>query len=155
MKRREQMNMRATIKRLTARVHRLERILLYGKPSTVPPPTFDATAPTKIVTQIIETHFKIPYGSLIGCCRTEVIAWPRHIAIYMLRDLTHLPMKSIGAAFGRCESSIGHAYRSVSGRVAVYPEERTRVALLRDHCAAALKSQPSTLNPQPSTEAAP
>jgi chromosomal replication initiation ATPase DnaA len=63
----------------------------------------------------------------------------------MLRDLTHLPMKSIGAAFGRCESSIGHAYRSVSGRLAVYPEERTRVALLRDHCAAALNDLKSEI----------
>jgi chromosomal replication initiation ATPase DnaA len=153
--RRKQANLRLELKKLTGRVRRLERALLFGQETkhSTWSQVFDAAPATMIVTRIIEAHFNIPKGSLIGPGRIEPMAWPRHIAMHLVRELTLLPFESVAIAFGRCEATAHHSSRVVAERISVYPAERDRLATLRTLCAAALKSslnpQPSTLNPQP------
>jgi chromosomal replication initiator protein len=53
--------------------------------------------------------------TLKGKCRKKQNVFPRQVAMYMLKELTNLPLKSIGYHFGgRDHSTVIHAVQSIS-----------------------------------------
>jgi chromosomal replication initiator protein len=67
------------------------------------------------ILEAITTHFDVDIQTLKGKCRKKQNVFPRQVAMYMLKELTNLPLKSIGYHFGgRDHSTVIHAVQSIS-----------------------------------------
>ena len=67
------------------------------------------------ILDVVTNHFDVDLETLRGKCRKKENVFPRQIAMYMLKELTNLPLKSIGYHFGgRDHSTVIHAVQSVS-----------------------------------------
>lgn len=67
------------------------------------------------ILDVVTTHFDVELLSLQGKCRKKEHVFPRQVAMYMLKELTNLPLKSIGYHFGgRDHSTVIHAVQSIS-----------------------------------------
>lgn len=67
------------------------------------------------ILEAITTHFDVDMQTLKGKCRKKENVFPRQVAMYMLKELTNLPLKSIGYHFGgRDHSTVIHAVQSIS-----------------------------------------
>ena len=62
----------------------------------------------------VAEYYQISLSDLLGRKRTNTIAFPRQVAMYLSRTLTSDPLKSIGDAFGgRDHGTVIHACRQV------------------------------------------
>lgn len=67
------------------------------------------------ILDVITLHFDVDLQTLQGKCRKKENVFPRQVAMYMLKELTNLPLKSIGYHFGgRDHSTVIHAVQSIS-----------------------------------------
>jgi chromosomal replication initiator protein len=67
------------------------------------------------ILEAITSHFDVNMELLTGKCRKKETVFPRQVAMYMLKELTNLPLKSIGYHFGgRDHSTVIHAVQSIS-----------------------------------------
>ena len=85
-------------------------------PTTAPagPPTIAA------IQQIVAEHFTLAISDITGASRVGHVAWARQLAIYLVRELTDLPLQRIGDAFGgRNHATVLHACKRVSDRISV------------------------------------
>lgn len=63
----------------------------------------------------ISHHFDIEISTLTGKCRKKEHVFPRQLAMFMLKELTNLPLKSIGHHLGgRDHSTVIHAVQNIS-----------------------------------------
>jgi chromosomal replication initiator protein len=63
----------------------------------------------------VTNHFEVNIDTLKGKCRKKENVFPRQVAMFMLKELTNLPLKSIGYHFGgRDHSTVIHAVQSIS-----------------------------------------
>jgi chromosomal replication initiator protein len=53
-----------------------------------------------VVIDLIAQHFDVPADELLGKNRSRTLAWPRQVAMYLLREETMLSLSQIGAALG-------------------------------------------------------
>ncbi len=71
------------------------------------------------ILDVITLHFDVDLETLQGKCRKKENVFPRQVAMYMLKELTNLPLKSIGYHFGgRDHSTVIHAVQSISEAMA-------------------------------------
>lgn len=62
----------------------------------------------------VAEYYQISFSDLLGRKRTNAIAFPRQVAMYLARTLTSDPLKSIGDAFGgRDHGTVIHACKQV------------------------------------------
>lgn len=67
--------------------------------------------------------YDIPHDDLVGRSRRKEVVHPRHVAMYLCRELTSLSLEAIGRRFGgRDHSTVSHAREKVSDRLDVQPE---------------------------------
>ena len=67
------------------------------------------------ILDVVTHHFDVELETLQGKCRKKENVFPRQVAMYMLKELTNLPLKSIGYHFGgRDHSTVIHAVQSIS-----------------------------------------
>ncbi|MFL0163110.1 chromosomal replication initiator protein DnaA [Aquirufa salirivi] len=67
------------------------------------------------ILEAVTHHFSVELSTLQGKCRKKENVFPRQVAMYMLKELTNLPLKSIGYHFGgRDHSTVIHAVQSIS-----------------------------------------
>jgi chromosomal replication initiator protein len=72
------------------------------------------------ILDVVTNHFDVDLETLRGKCRKKENVFPRQIAMYMLKELTNLPLKSIGYHFGgRDHSTVIHAVQSVSEAIEI------------------------------------
>ncbi len=80
-----------------------------------------ATAAPVTLDKIIDTvawYYGITRAEMLSRDRSRRVAWPRHVAAYLCRQLTHASLPEIGEALGgRNHTSILRAVRSVSDRL--------------------------------------
>jgi chromosomal replication initiator protein len=70
------------------------------------------------VQAIVAAHFKLSVKQLTSASRASAVAWPRHVAIHLARDLTGASLPTIGQAFGgRNHATVVHACKRVSERL--------------------------------------
>jgi chromosomal replication initiator protein len=56
---------------------------------------------------------------LLSPNRSQPLAWPRQVAMYLARELTDATLPAIGRAFGgRNHTTVLHAYRKTAQRIA-------------------------------------
>ncbi len=90
---------------------------------------------TPMPQQIIEevaAYFKVGIDELCGDRRTARISVPRQLGMYFCRELTHLPLKDIGQAFGgKDHTTVIYAVNRVEERLGVDEAFAQDVLLLR------------------------
>jgi len=81
----------------------------------------------------VASYFDVRLGDLNGRSRTQLIIQPRHVAMYLSRELTNASLKEIGQSFGgRDHGTVIHACRRVDEDMASSGETRRVVEFLRD-----------------------
>jgi len=80
-------------------------------------PESEHHAPDRILAAVSE-RFGVRPETLVGKRRTQAIALPRQVAMYLMRHLTEMSLVEIGAVFGgRDHSTVIHACRQVAERI--------------------------------------
>ena len=80
-------------------------------------PESEHHAPERILAAVSE-RFGVRPETLVGKRRTQAIAVPRQVAMYLMRHLTELSLVEIGRCFGgRDHSTVIHACRQIAGRI--------------------------------------
>jgi chromosomal replication initiator protein len=83
------------------------------------------------ITTAVEEYFSLPHAALASSSRAAAVAWPRHLAMQLSRDLTHDSLATIGRAFGgRSHATVLNACRRVSDKVATDPDASADIAAL-------------------------
>jgi chromosomal replication initiator protein len=79
----------------------------------------------------VASYYDLSVPELISASRAARIAWPRQVAIHLVRELTHASLHAIGAAFGgRNHATVLHACKRVSERVKTDAEASSHIAEL-------------------------
>ena len=77
-------------------------------------------------------QFGISAEELVSPTRTARLAWPRQVAMYLARELTHESLPTIGREFGgRDHTTVLHAWRRTEQRMSTNASSRTVVEDLR------------------------
>jgi chromosomal replication initiator protein len=76
-------------------------------------------------------HFGLSSEELLSSARTPRIAWPRQVAMYLVRELTTESLPSIGRHFGgRDHTTVLHAWRRTTARITTDDVSREAVEKL-------------------------
>ncbi|MFH1790439.1 MAG: chromosomal replication initiator protein DnaA [Candidatus Omnitrophota bacterium] len=86
-----------------------------------------------LIQKKVADYFNLSLNDMKAKKRTQNIAYPRQIAMYLSRDLTNLSLPEIGAYFGgRDHTTVIHACHKVENDLAKKEEIRTTVDRLRE-----------------------
>jgi chromosomal replication initiator protein len=70
------------------------------------------------IQQAVATYYEMSVDDLVSASRRAHVAWARQVAIHFCRELTDLPLQSIGEAFGgRNHATVLHACKRVASRL--------------------------------------
>jgi chromosomal replication initiator protein len=85
-----------------------------------PAPPSTRRAPTvHEIQQAVATHFGLNRAELISAGRSARVAWPRQVAVHLVRELTSVSLHGIGESFGgRNHATVLHACKRVAERLA-------------------------------------
>ncbi|MBI4054806.1 MAG: chromosomal replication initiator protein DnaA [Elusimicrobia bacterium] len=73
---------------------------------------------TEAIQRVIASHFNLEVRDLKSKKRTDSIAFPRQIAMYLCRTLTDLSTTEIGAAFGgKDHTTVIHAQKKIKNKI--------------------------------------
>ena len=68
----------------------------------------------ELIMDVVSEHFNVPIAELKGKKRNAEIVLPRQIVMYLCRNMTDTPLKSIGALLGgKDHASISHGVRKI------------------------------------------
>ncbi len=95
-----------------------------------------ASSPRKVSTQDIAAYvaeqMSCSVEDMIGPKRHQEIMWPRHVSVYLAREMTNGTLAKIGDFFGgRDHSTVLHAYNKVSERIETEPDVLQEINDLR------------------------
>lgn len=137
-------DLEALAARPVADVRELEGLLLQtaaspGTPAEARPRPARPAAParrqelsTEEVQRQVAAAFGLRSGELLGASRSRSVARARHVAIYLARELTGMPLQEIAGHFGgRDRATISYAVRKVARLVADDPATAALVERLR------------------------
>ena len=73
----------------------------------------------KLIQELIASKYQITVDEILSKKRTQSIAYPRQIAMYMSRELTDLSLPKIGEEFGnRDHTTVIHAHKKITDMIA-------------------------------------
>jgi chromosomal replication initiator protein len=82
-------------------------------------------------------QFGVSAEELVSSQRTTRLAWPRQVAMYLARELTHESLPAIGREFGgRDHTTVLHAWRRTSEKISTNVSSRAAVDELRTRLSA-------------------
>lgn len=85
----------------------------------------------EIIIKVVAEHYGITVDDIKSKKRSNEIVYPRHVAMYLCRDLTDLPLKSIGERFGRDHSTVMHGLDKIKDDMKNTPELLTNIEVLK------------------------
>ncbi len=75
-----------------------------------------------LIQKCVAEHFKISISDIKGKKRTKSIAFPRHIAMYLCREMTECSTTELGNEFGgRDHTTIIHGYNKIVDQITAEP----------------------------------
>ncbi len=87
-------------------IKELQNIITPDKPKEITP---------QLIVEVVSEHFQISLDQMISKNRSKDIARPRQIAMYLCKNMTAIPLDSIGALLGgRDHSTIIHGVQKIS-----------------------------------------
>ena len=85
-----------------------------------------------LIINTVAEHFNISAQDLRGSKRNSEIVQPRHIAMYLCRNMTNLSLSSIGDSLGkRDHSTIMHGIEKVDNDIKQYEDIRRTIDILK------------------------
>jgi chromosomal replication initiator protein len=85
------------------------------------------------IQRTVADYFQLKVSDLRAKRRTRSIAWPRQVAMYMIRTMTQHSLPEIGEYFGgRDHTTVLHAFNKINKDVDKNPETRKLVEDLRE-----------------------
>lgn len=85
-----------------------------------------------VVWEVVCAHYDVTESQLLCRTRTQRLVTPRHVAMYLAREVTGLSFPTLTKCFHRCHHvSVHYAYHSVKRLIAAYPEFGSEVETLR------------------------
>lgn len=82
------------------------------------------------IQRTVAEHYDIRLGDMTRKCRTQTVAFPRQVAMYLCRTLTEQSTPIIGEAFGRDHATVIYACRKVTERLSCEPALRETISKL-------------------------
>jgi len=84
------------------------------------------------VQRVVAAELGVRRLDLVSNRRTADIVWPRHVAMYLCREMTPRSLPEIGRRFGnRDHTSVMHAHRKIGALVGSDPAVASQVAFLK------------------------
>ncbi|PZS33224.1 MAG: hypothetical protein DLM58_08275 [Pseudonocardiales bacterium] len=77
-------------------------------------PRWRLQASIRRVQEAVADYYGLNLGELLGSSRVRQLTVPRHLAIYLARELTAASLPALGQAFNRDHTSVLYAHRRVS-----------------------------------------
>lgn len=125
-------NLRSNIRQIEGTVKKLSAIaFLEGKPITLDVAATclqeftGGVVPTQVIIDkiftCIEKKYDIDKKTLIGKSRTKEVAFVRHVAIYLIRELTDMSYPSVGKIFDRNHSTVISSCEIVEKKLSTDP----------------------------------
>ena len=66
------------------------------------------------IQRVVAEHYRVTVSDLLSKRRSRTVVWPRHVAIYLTKELTNYSLPEIGKSFGgRDHTTVLHAYRKI------------------------------------------
>lgn len=75
--------------------------------------------------------FQVKVSDLKGSNRTQDIALPRQVAMYLAKEMINESLNMLGASFGKTHSTILHAYKNIEKKVATDDNLRRQIGMIR------------------------
>ncbi|WP_375698616.1 helix-turn-helix domain-containing protein [Pseudophaeobacter sp. TrK17] len=76
-----------------------------------------ASEPTVAILGIVRGYYHLQVGEMVGPCCARRLAWPRQIAMALVRQNANCSLPEIGLRFGwRDHTTVMHALRAVADR---------------------------------------
>ncbi|MDA1002812.1 MAG: chromosomal replication initiator protein DnaA [Chloroflexi bacterium] len=86
-----------------------------------------------LIAEAVCRYFELDMDALLSKSREKRVAYPRQIAMYLMRELGNRSLVEIGDALGgRDHSTVHHGWRKMERGLSVDPEIKRDVASLRD-----------------------
>jgi len=87
----------------------------------------------EVIIDVVCRYFGIGREALLSKSRAKRVAYPRQLAMYLIREMSHRSLVEIGAALGgRDHSTVHHGWRKMSRSLQIGPETRQDVTSLRE-----------------------
>ena len=81
----------------------------------------DVSVSVNTIKKMVGKHFNVRIEDFNAKRKTQSIAWPRQIAMFLTTELTDLSLPEIGREFNRDHSTVVHARDVVKDRVNTDP----------------------------------
>ena len=86
-----------------------------------------------VIIEVVCRYFEIDREALLSKSREKRVAYPRQLAMYLMRELAHRSLVEIGSTLGgRDHSTVHHGWRKMERSLQVDPETKHDVATLRE-----------------------
>ncbi len=86
-----------------------------------------------LIMEMVCRYFELDTPALLSKSREKRVAYPRQIAMYLMRELGNRSLVEIGDALGgRDHSTVHHGWRKMERALSVDPETKRDIASLRD-----------------------
>ena len=118
----------STFEALSNRVAVLERMLQVF-------PQADPGAKHQRIIDGVARLFDIGRSEMLGPVRTEHLAWPRHVAMYLITKYCGLNNNEVGKIFRRHHTAVRYGVSRVLNRVATETTARDQLQLLESQLA--------------------
>ncbi|MEN8258794.1 MAG: chromosomal replication initiator protein DnaA [Thermodesulfobacteriota bacterium] len=86
----------------------------------------------EMIRDFIAGQYKVTINDLQSKSRKRTIAFPRQVCMYLARRHTELPLSDIGRAVNRDHSTVVHAVRTITNKIARDGSTRGQIELLSD-----------------------
>ena len=81
----------------------------------------DLSVKVNSIKKIVGKHFSIKMEDFNSKRKTQSVAWPRQIAMFLTTELTDLSLPEIGREFNRDHSTVVHARDTVKDKINTDP----------------------------------
>lgn len=86
----------------------------------------------EMIRDFIAGQYKLTINDLQSKSRKRLVAFPRQVCMYLARKHTELPLADIGRALNRDHSTVVHAVRTITTKIARDASTRGQIELLSD-----------------------
>ncbi|MEM1441327.1 MAG: helix-turn-helix domain-containing protein, partial [Verrucomicrobiota bacterium] len=83
------------------------------------------------IKQVVAEHYDIEVEVLTGKGRTKRVAEARHVAMFLIREMTDLSLTDVGASFGRDHGTVIHAVKKIKAGLETSTSIKGTVELIR------------------------
>jgi hypothetical protein len=97
----------------------------------VPGPTRTKRVDIRKIQEIVAKHYDVKLSDILSNRRTADVIMPRHVAMYLAKELTGKSLPELGKRFaGRDHTTILSAIQKITRMIKIYPELATTVAAI-------------------------